>query len=209
MPTPANASRSPWKRRLSLLQDVTLIAVSAIFAITHLTAIADGHLTSIGFAIEQALLVGMFLIRRRSRATSTRPLDWLVACGGWLPLLMRPDPAGGSLALSGELVQLGGLAMTCAGFLALGRSFGVVAANRGLKVAGPYRFVRHPIYLSHTVTMAGFLIANFTPLNAGLFAITMACQIMRIRAEERVLTETGEYAAYRARVRWRLLPGLY
>ena len=41
----------------------------------------------------------------------------------------------------------------------LGRSFGLIAANRGIKVAGPYRIVRHPIYAGYTIIHVGFLLA--------------------------------------------------
>jgi protein-S-isoprenylcysteine O-methyltransferase Ste14 len=102
-----------------------------------------------------------------------------------------------------------GLVGTCTAFLYLGKSFGVVAANRGLKVSGPYRLVRHPIYLTHTVTAVGFVLANFTPINLGILVALTVCQVLRLKAEERILTETGEYAAYAARVRWRLVPGLF
>src|SRR5690606_32669038 len=102
-----------------------------------------------------------------------------------------------------------GLGLTCYAMLTLGRSFGVVAANRGLKINGPYRLVRHPIYLAHTITLMGFVVANFTPLNLAIALVTTALQILRIRAEERVLSATGDYDSYRGRVRWRLLPGVF
>lgn len=199
----------PWQRRVALLQDALLISVSAFFFFVHATRIAEGRFTSLPFAIEQALLVGMFLTRRRSQATSTRPFDWVVAVGGWLPLLMRPQDGAGTTELIGTAVQLGGLVAASVGFCYLGRSFGVVAANRGLKVNGPYRLVRHPIYFAHFVTTSGFLVANFSGWNAALFAFFVACQVARIQAEERVLSDTADYAAYRARVRWRLLPGVF
>jgi protein-S-isoprenylcysteine O-methyltransferase Ste14 len=121
-------------------------------------------------------------------------------------------PAGDSalgVEVSGVALQVVGLTVTCVAFLYLGRSFGVVAANRGLKVGGPYRLVRHPIYLSHAITVTGFLVANFSFANLSIYGVLWVCQLMRIQAEERVLSDTGNYAAYRARVRWRLLPGLY
>ena len=40
-----------------------------------------------------------------------------------------------------------GLYVQISGKLILGRSFGLIAANRGIKVAGPYRIVRHPSML--------------------------------------------------------------
>ncbi len=211
------ASRSaksvdPWKRRASYLQDAILVVVSAVFLYVHARHVfVDGSITSVGFALEQAVLVGIFLFRRRSQATSTRPSDWLVAAvGGWLSFAFQPQ-TGAPLALgaTGTAVQFAGLLMAAGGFLYLGRSFGIVAANRGLKVRGPYRLVRHPIYLAHLVTSTGFLIANFHPINLALYTIVLVAQLLRIRAEERVLTETAEYDAYRATTRWRIIPGLY
>ncbi|MGH2610434.1 MAG: methyltransferase family protein, partial [Tepidiformaceae bacterium] len=147
---------------------------------------------------------------RRSIATSTRPFDWIIAAGGWLSLLARPADAPNDWAASmGIGLQTVGLVLTIIGFAYLGRSFGVVAANRGLKVGGPYRFVRHPIYLSHTLTTTGFVLANFSPWNVAVLVLLTGCQVLRMRAEERVLTESGPYAEYAARVRWRLVPGLY
>ena len=205
-------SVDPWKRRASYLQDAILVVVSAVFLYVHARhVLVDGSITSVGFALEQAVLVGIFLFRRRSYATSTRPSDWLVAAvGGWLSFAFQPQ-TGASLALgaTGTAVQFTGLLMAAGGFLYLGRSFGIVAANRGLKVRGPYRLVRHPIYLAHLVTSTGFLIANFHPINLALYTIVLVAQLLRIRAEERVLTETAEYDAYRATTRWRIIPGLY
>jgi protein-S-isoprenylcysteine O-methyltransferase Ste14 len=198
------------RRVLSLAQDALLIVVSTASFTAHAQSAMDGRWTSLGFAIEQALLVGIFLTRRRSIATSTRPFDWLIAAGGWLSLLARPADAPGEWAASlGIGIQTVGLVLTIIGFAYLGRSFGVVAANRGLKVGGPYRFVRHPIYLSHTLTTTGFVLANFSAWNVGVLVLLTACQVLRMNAEERVLTESGPYADYAKRVRWRLVPGLY
>jgi hypothetical protein len=195
-----------------MAQDAGLVVVSALFAYFHAAhVVVDGSYTSLFFAVEQAVLVVIFLSRRRSTATSTRPYDWMTATlGGWLPLATRPVGEGIGLAtVFGSLLQVAGLSLTIVAFLTIGRSFGVVAANRGLKVHGPYRFVRHPIYVSHTVTQVGFLVANYHPLNLTLLAVVWICQLLRIRAEERVLTETADYTAYRQRVRWRLIPGIY
>ncbi len=74
---------------------------------------------------------------------------------------------------------------------------------------GPFGLVRHPIYL-------GWLLMTFgTPLmtvNRLLFAtITSAYLILAIPWEERSLVAAfgDRYRAYQARVRWRLVPGLW
>ena len=84
-----------------------------------------------------------------------------------------------------------------------------IAANRGLKVNGPYRLVRHPIYFAHFLTLGGFVVANMSALNVGLAAAVLVCQLLRMSAEERVLESSAEYATYRRQVRWRLIPGVY
>ncbi len=150
------------------------------------------------FALEQGLLVGMFLTRRRTNTTSTRPWDWFVATiGGWLPLAMRPQEAGGSIEAFGTFLQVAGLSCVIVSFSTLGKSFGVVAANRGLKVGGPYRFVRHPIYMSHSITLIGFCLANLWWYNTVILVTVTVFQVLRIQAEERVLAATSDFESYR------------
>jgi protein-S-isoprenylcysteine O-methyltransferase Ste14 len=203
------SSRLP-RTPLAVAQDVLLILYCAVTAAAHAALLLDGHFVSIGFFAEQSLLVGMFLVRRRPIATSTRPWDWIIAIGAWLSLAMRPIGTGNEfLALAGGSLQFVGFGLTVVAFLYLGKSFGIVAANRGLKVNGPYRLVRHPIYFAHTVTSTGFLIANPSAFNFAVLAIITICQVLRMHAEERVLIEGTDYSAYAAQVRWRMVPGLY
>jgi protein-S-isoprenylcysteine O-methyltransferase Ste14 len=194
-----------------MTQDAALVVVSAIFFYVQGSyALRTHNPSNAFFAAEQGLLVWMFLTRRRSHATSQRPVDWVVATlGGWLPLVMRPHSTGGLVEWWGTGIQMMGLLCVIVSFSTLGRSFGVVAANRGLKVGGPYRFVRHPIYFSHSITILGFVIANLWWFNISVFIAVTLFQVLRIAAEERILTETSEYASYKERVRWRLLPGIY
>lgn len=204
-------SQSRWQRRISYVQDALLVCVSAVFVWAHGShAIAAGSIASVFFATEQAFLVVMFLTRRRTNTTSQRPFDWFVATiGGWLPLAMRPHESGGSAEILGTAVQVIGLTCVLICFGIIGKSFGVVAANRGLKTNGPYRLVRHPIYVSHFITMSGFVIANFWWPNAAIVLVVTVFQVFRIQAEERVLSATSDYEGYRSRVRWRLLPGVF
>lgn len=203
--------RGAWRRRRSHLQDASLVCVSALFFWVHAThALEARSIANVFFALEQGLLVGVFLTRRRTDTTSTRPWDWFVATiGGWLPLAMRPHESGGSLEVFGTGLQVVGLTCVIVSFATLGKSFGIVAANRGLKVGGPYRFVRHPIYMSHSITLIGFTIANLWWYNGALLVAVTIFQVLRIHAEERVLEATSPYEAYRRTVRWRLIPGLY
>ncbi len=195
----------------SLAQDATLVVIATFFVYVHFTrAVFDHQLTAAPFAIEQTALVVLYLVRRPSEATSRHLWDWVVASATWLPLAMQlHDSSPPAAQAFGTALQLIGLTMATICFLALGRSYGIVAAHRGLKSAGPYAIVRHPIYLSHSVTLAGAVCANYSLLNLTIVVVATAMQLLRIRAEERHLRETAGYADYAARVRWRLVPGLY
>jgi protein-S-isoprenylcysteine O-methyltransferase Ste14 len=89
------------------------------------------------------------------------------------------------------------------------RSFGLVAANRGIATRGLYRFVRHPVYVSYFITHVGFLGLNPSLWNAFVLVSCWIFQLIRIGAEERLLGADPTYVAYCERVRWRVLPGVY
>ena len=91
----------------------------------------------------------------------------------------------------------------------LGRSFGIVAADRGIVVMGPYRIVRHPIYLGYFVTHIGFLLANWSARNIALYISIYFFKISRILAEERILREDESYRADCQRVRYRVIPFIF
>lgn len=93
-------------------------------------------------------------------------------------------------------------------FSKLARSFGVIPADRGLITSGPYALVRHPLYSAYLVGGIGYLIRLLSAWNVVVDVISFGWQLVRISAEERLL-EDDAYAAYRARVSWRLCPGLW
>ena len=159
--------------------------------------------------LQETLLVVLFLIRRPSRATSSRPADWLLGVAGtFLPLLMRANTPLGALAWLGRPVQIAGLVLALVAVAGLGRSFGVVAAHRGLRTEGPYRVVRHPLYAAYAITYVGYLLSYPRVLNVALVAVTLGVMYARALAEERLLADDPEYRAYRERTRWRFVPGI-
>ncbi len=76
--------------------------------------------------------------------------------------------------------------------------------------AGPYRHVRHPIYLGAALVMAGECLWLRSPMALVASALPMAILVARIHLEERFLTEhTPGYGDYAVRVPFRLLPGVW
>jgi protein-S-isoprenylcysteine O-methyltransferase Ste14 len=163
------------------------------------------------FFAEQMWVVLAYLIRRPARVVSRRWGDWLLAFGGTFGgVLFRPDGAHPPWGVTAGLaVQLFGLALCVTSFLALGRSFGFVAADRGLVRRGPYAVVRHPIYASYLFLQFGYLLQSISVRNALVMAFASGCNVGRALAEDRVLATNELSEPYRRQVRWRLLPGVW
>jgi len=77
------------------------------------------------------------------------------------------------------------------------------------KVFGPYHLVRHPIYFGWALMTFGAPLMTGTRLSFAV--ISTAYLMIAIPFEERSLIEVfgDEYRAYQARVRWRMVPGVY
>src|SRR5213595_2995168 len=93
--------------------------------------------------------------------------------------------------------------------LTLGRLFGIRPALRGLVASGPYRLVRHPMYLSYVLADIGYNLQEWNSVTLLLVLIGWASLVYRIQAEERVLSQHPEWSAYVALVRYRLFPRLW
>jgi protein-S-isoprenylcysteine O-methyltransferase Ste14 len=80
---------------------------------------------------------------------------------------------------------------------------------RRLIMGGPYRLIRHPVYLAEAISIVGVLI-NFLSIPAfALLAVQLFCQVLRMNYEERVLGAAfPEYEDYRRRTAC-VLPGIY
>jgi len=169
-----------------------------------------GKWTSLFWMVSEGVVLVLLVFRRPSRSVSRRPLDWLAGvAGSFFVLLVRPTGGTAVADAAGFALQLFGTGFQLYGKFALGRSFGIVAANRGVVSSGPYRLVRHPIYLGYLVTHAGFLLSNPSVRNVAIYATSYVFQFARIHAEERILAQDGEYREYLRNVRYRLIPGVY
>jgi protein-S-isoprenylcysteine O-methyltransferase Ste14 len=65
------------------------------------------------------------------------------------------------------------------------------------------------MYAGYLLSDFGFLLINPTLWNLGVYAIAYGLQVPRLLAEERLLSRDPEYREYQARVRHRLIPGVF
>jgi protein-S-isoprenylcysteine O-methyltransferase Ste14 len=160
--------------------------------------------------ISEGLAVAFILLRRRAVSTDHSPYAAGVAfLGTAAPLMVKASGHPLILAAAGFWITAVGLMLTISAKVVLNRSFGLAAANRGVKRAGPYRFLRHPMYVGYAITQATFLALNPCLWNLAVYALSWSVQILRIRAEEKLLLQDPAYRAYADEVRYRLIPGVY
>lgn len=160
--------------------------------------------------LSEGLGVAFILLRKRAIHADISPYAAAVAFLGTAAPLLVANPGHGLIpAVVGFWMMAAGLLFNISAKVALNRSFGLAAANRGVKRAGPYRWVRHPMYAGYVATQLGFLLLNPSLWNLCVYAFAWSMQLLRIQAEERVLLEDPAYQAYAAQVRYRLAPGIY
>lgn len=164
-----------------------------------------------GYSVLRAVMVVGFALavikRPPARRPSRDPVAWIACLVAMGSVLLLEPPARASsttLLLVGEVAALAAGIWIVASVAALGTCFGVLPEVRGLVTRGPYRLVRHPLYLGEMTAYAGLALAVPKPLSlVGALAL-LAAQNVRMRKEERALAadfpEYGEYAARTARV---------
>ena len=138
---------APHLARLDLdLIEKFLVATFMIVLAARLVPVvlATGALPPMLLLMSEGVVVLFILLRRPTQDISRRGGDWLLGLAGTLLPLLAIPPVGSALLPwhVAETVMIAGFLLQLSAKLTLRRSFGVVAANRGIKASGPYRLIR-------------------------------------------------------------------
>lgn len=167
------------------------------------------NLAPVFLLFSEGAVVVLLLLRRPTEKISTRPMDWTLAAAGTFLVLLVND-GGAHIAPQLAIVPIvTGMTVHIFAKFSLLRSFGLVAANRGVKQHGMYAFVRHPMYAGYMMTHIGYLLYAASVWNLMIYAITWGLLIARISAEEKILMQDESYQTYAQQVQYRLAPGFY
>jgi protein-S-isoprenylcysteine O-methyltransferase Ste14 len=194
---------------------VARAAVVLLFSFMSVNLLGDfmrtGHVTGLLLLASESLVVVLTLIRRRTTLVDRSAAGVVTTAMSFAgpPLLRAVEGASLAPDTVTALLSAAGLAIVVVGKVALGRSFGIAPANRGVVVRGPYVLVRHPIYTGYLLTHIAFLAAHLTPWNVMVIVLADGALIFRALIEERVLSRDEQYRSYCQRVGWHLVPGVF
>ena len=192
-----------------LLFCVTATALVFLFLLTPTVGIV-GWL----YVLQHLLVLGMALTRREPLvADYSAPSSIAVGvayvcpyaqviCLYWWPGKVAWPEAGLVLTTFAAV-----LSIVC--LVTLGKRFGVRPALRGLATDGPYRLVRHPLYLSYVIAAIGFNLQVWNLATILLVLLGWAAMVYRIVSEERVLARDASWPTYVRLVPYRLVPGFW
>lgn len=137
----------------------------------------------------------------------------LVVLACWRPIAGEVFGVTGWRAVAHAAVQIGGVWLIARSVATIDplelAGIRPLSARDSLQITGPYRWVRHPLYLGWLLAVFGA--AHMTADRLTFAVITTAYLCVAIPWEERSLLRMfGEpYARYQRTVRWRIIPYVY
>lgn len=213
------AARVADRGRLAVLPVVVLLAASGLAVLLHGGSGRPGaaglldRLTTLLVCCFYLVVCWCYLRRDAAVATSASPLAHAAAMTATLTpfvfAFLPAVPAGvGRQSAAGALL-VAGSGWSLWSVRSLGRSVGILAQARTLVHRGPYRWVRHPLYLGELTAAAGLALRVGTVPAAACWVGLVLLQVYRAGREEAVLAGAlPDYAGYRSRTA-AVLPGIF
>ena len=196
------------------LADLLLFSVTSAALILLLLQVHTFRIVDWIYVLQHFIVLGIALIRPEPLALDCSlrsnlavgiaylyPYAQVICLSRWPGMVTWPE---GGLVL---LTFAGVFSVVC--LLTIGKGFGIRPALRRLATRGPYRLVRHPLYLSYIIADVGYNLQLSNFASVLLILVAWASLVYRIISEERVLSQDSSWLDYVASVRHRLLVGLW
>lgn len=157
------------------------------------------------------LLAGLVLFRAPPRDVrlSVPVMLAAVVSNGHFALFDFEAPTNRATAGAGSVLLVGAVYLAAYAHLVLGRSFSILPAVREIRTRGPYRIVRHPIYLALFLTDVGLVLSRPDSRTLSLAVLGITAHVVRVLQEESMWLRFSTYRQYRRRTRFRLVPFVF
>jgi protein-S-isoprenylcysteine O-methyltransferase Ste14 len=199
---------------------VTALFMRGLVAMLLATPTAGGSFSDWSAVLSRCCMIVFFvtlgwLMLSRPSASARREgaIPTIIAFSGTYSVWLIPFLPAGHISpalqmLSAGISLAGSLSIIYA-VLYLGKSFSIAPQARKLVIGGPYRFVRHPLYVAEELAVVGVLIQCDWYAAIPFLALHIALQIRRMNYEESLLCSVfPDYEAYAQRTA-RLIPGVW
>jgi len=192
-----------------LLFCVTAIELVILFLLTPTFTITDWI-----YVLQHLIVLGIALTRRYPKVRDYSVASSVAVGIAYVypyaqVIYLRWSPGYVASPAAGLVLVTLAAGLSLVSLLTVGRRFGVRPALRGLVTSGPYRFVRHPMYVSYMLADIGYNLQEWNFVTLLLVLVGWMSLIYRIHAEERVISQHPEWPAYIVLVRYRLFPGMW
>ncbi len=217
----SRAARKIDKGRLIILPIFSLFMVINIVSLVEQVKAADSVssikiaslINNLLVAFFYALLVILYLIRTSAKSTTdSLTVKTVAVISTFLPFAI---PFAGKqsnepgIILFASLVTMFGMVISLYSLGMLGRSFSIIPQARTIVKSGPYKHVRHPVYLGEMIAVSGIVLARFSFSALAIFSLYMAAMVYRAMHEEKLLMSISpEYESSFVK-KARFIPGIF
>ncbi len=205
-----------WTKRPDLMHWLVNIAVAAFFSCyiyDIIIRLATGTCVTLLIALlfRNTSITLVFLLRRPSKLTSRNVGDWIAAIGGTFITYLytsQAKPIYPYIMPTAYVVMIVTAFLSTICIINLGRSFGIVPANRGVKTELLYGIVRHPLYSLYTIYDLAVISLAFSSHNCYIAILHALFSYLRAKREENILIRDRTYEEYVSKTRYMFLPGV-
>jgi protein-S-isoprenylcysteine O-methyltransferase Ste14 len=186
-----------------MLLDYFGIILMAILGGARLNQVLAGEWWALPL-FAHAMLSACMLVLHRKTSRHAPLLQRLIAwASALLPFAVQVN---NSVPAINRFLSLFGVVIAIWAIAALGKSFDVSPADRGLVKRGPYKWLRHPMYASELFSVIVIVVVDLSLRNIFVTLVLLATLYLRIHWEEKIIRG---YADYGKQVRSRVIPGVW
>jgi protein-S-isoprenylcysteine O-methyltransferase Ste14 len=198
-----------WAARAAIVIVFTAFAFGGVAGIPrHLPLDSIHKLLMVAASIANVMFVSLVAATTLTRLAPIRKargieprLSALLGSFLCMALVFLPKAdLGPILSITSTVLIMTGASLSFAVLRWLGKSFSILAEARRLVTEGPYRVVRHPLYICEGIATVGVMLQVISPLAVSIVIAAWMVQYRRMINEEKILNAAfPEYRAYAAR----------
>jgi len=206
---PASNRWSDWTARAAIVLVFTTFAFGGLAGIPRLLPLDSIHkLLMVAASIANVMFLSLVASTALTRLAPIRKAKGIeprisALLGTFLCTALAFLPKadlGPVLSVTSTVLIITGASLSFVVLRWLGKSFSILAEARRLVTDGPYRVVRHPLYICEGIAVLGVTLQVISPLAVSLVIAIALVQYRRMINEEAILNSAfPEYRAYAAR----------